>query len=274
MGAKKTEPHWKINWLKPRLLWNEQIIRPAEIGDGLVRVMMDKENALEDANYHKVVPNHFLVELGSANYDHQFKPLEKSLVQQWRDRLSEHMMTANSRLGRKIYRLAGHLQIELRPAPDLKDNQARILCRVEPDAGTPLGDVLLKSMAPEKELAFLEAVDGGRRWSLHPGENTIGRDEACDIFLDMPLVQEKRLVSAQHAMIRIAGGEFLLLDGSPSGRPSANGTYVNAQRISEDGVYLKDGDTIILAAINPRNPRLDTPGVAAFRFHKPDLNTR
>jgi hypothetical protein len=272
MVQKNTEPRWKVNWLRPGLLRNKQAIRPAEIGDGLCRVMMAQENLLEDANYNKVVPNYFLVELSPGNYRRHYEPLGTGLIQQWRDRLVEHLMTANSRLGRKEYRLGGQLRIEIRSVPDMVDNQARILCRVEPDLNSSEGLAFLNTKERRKEVAFLELIDGGRLWPLYPGDNTIGRDETCDIFLDLPLIQEKRLISAQHATIRIEKGQSLVLDGGPFGKSSANGTYVNSQRIPEYGMHLQDGDIIVLAAVNPRNPRLDTPGVAVFRFRKAPLN--
>jgi len=120
--------------------------------------------------------------------------------------------------------------------------------------------------------AFLELVTGDRRWPLYPGDNTIGRDEACDIFLDLPLVQEKRLISAIHATLRLQGEQCFVFDGSPSGKPSANGTYVNNRRIPASGVSLQNGDILILAALNPDAPRWDTPGVAAFRFRNTPQN--
>jgi pSer/pThr/pTyr-binding forkhead associated (FHA) protein len=184
----------------------------------------------------------------------------------------EHLTTTNSRLGRKEYRLAGPVQVELRYAPDVADSQARILSRVEHEPDSVEGSVPRVTQDSEKEYAFLELLNGQQRWLLYPGDNTIGRDESCDVYLDAPAIQEKRLVSAQHATIRITEGHSLLLDGSPSGKPSANGTYVNAQRVSASGALLKDGDTIILAATSPSYPRVDTLGVAAFRYRKLRLN--
>ena len=82
------------------------------------------------------------------------------------------------------------------------------------------------------------------------------------------MIQEKPLISAQHAIIRIQGKQIILLDGGPSGKPSTNGSYVNAQPVPPSGWLLQDGDIVILAALDPHRPRLDTPGVAAFRFRK------
>ena len=115
-------------------------------------------------------------------------------------------------------------------------------------------------------MAVLEWLDGQRRWPLYPGHNVIGRDQACDVFLDLPAIQEKPLVSGRHATIHAEGGQCLLYDGSPAGKPSANGTYLNSRRVSTQGAVLQDGDVIILAALDPQAPRADTPGVAAFRF--------
>jgi hypothetical protein len=262
------EPLWRMNWLKPRLPWNKQPIKPAEIGDGLCKVMMTPKNILEDANYNKVLPNHYIVELSPENYAHHYKPLGDDLPRQWRDRLAAHLLTANSRVGRKEYRFGGQLIVELRSAADLMDSHARILCRVAPDIGAHDRDSSSKTRDQAVEAVFLELVHGGRRWSLRPGDNTIGRDETCEIFLDIRQIQEKRLVSAQHAFIRYVDGRYFLYDGSPSGKPSANGTFLNSQMVSTHGEPLQDGDIIILAAIHPQAPRLDTPGVAAFRFRQ------
>jgi hypothetical protein len=268
MGLENPEAHWQINWLKPRLPWNKQAIRPAEIGDGLCKAMTARKNILEDANYNKVVPNHYVVELSPENYTHHYEPLGNSLIQQWRDRLVEHLMTANSRLGRKEYRFGGQLLIELRSVSGLKDSHARILCRVAPDLESVDGEISPTTQDRGKEVAFLELIDEDRSWPLYSGNNTIGRGEACDVYLDLPQIQEKRLISAQHATIRNEGEQCFLFDGALSGKPSANGTYVNSQRVTEYGVPLQDGDIIVLAAINPGDPRWDTPGVAAFRFRK------
>jgi pSer/pThr/pTyr-binding forkhead associated (FHA) protein len=109
-------------------------------------------------------------------------------------------------------------------------------------------------------------VPNGQRWAIYPGINTIGRSESCQIYLDNHLVQEKRLVSGMHAFIRFESGECYLFDGSPDGRPSSNGTYVNLRRVPPSGYRLQNGDAIVLAAVDPLFPRSDTPGVATFYF--------
>jgi hypothetical protein len=267
----RTSPNfrWQTTVLKPRLPWNNQAIRPAEISSGLCSVMLARENLLEDADYLKIVPNQFVVELSQANYLRNYQPLGERLLEQWREKLVQHLLTANSRQGRQEYRFGGQLQIDIRPGAELKDSQARILSQVLPDID-PVYTSVSSGRADNQtaEAAHLEAIHGEQRWPLFPGDNTIGRDESCDICLFLPLIQEKRLISGQHAYIRCDRSGCTLFDGASNGKPSANGTYVNSQRVSERGRTLQDGDIILLAALDPDHPRPDTPGVAAFRFRK------
>jgi hypothetical protein len=240
-------------------------LRPADVGGTLRDVMLDRDNCVEDVNYQKVVPNQYVIEVSRRNYQRQYQPIQDNILQQWTDRLMEELFTANSRRGRKEFRFGGRLDVQVKPADDLRDYEARILCRIDNSA--------VNSPAPPKQKtqgavssAFLELVPTGQRWTLYPGINTIGRNEICQVYLDMPIVQEKRLVSGVHAYILIDRGSCTLFDGSPDGRPSANGTYVNLRRILPGGYQLKNGDAILLAALDPGAPRPDTPGVVTFYF--------
>jgi predicted component of type VI protein secretion system len=116
--------------------------------------------------------------------------------------------------------------------------------------------------------ACLEVLPGGQRWALHPGVVTIGRGSGCDISLDAPVIKEKKLVSNLHAHLNCQGESYRLFDGAPDGKPSRNGTYVNLRRLPQGGVELKDGDLILLAALDPEHPDPDGPGVASLCFHK------
>lgn len=300
-----------------RLPWLNHPIRPADIGGELRGAMLTRENMLEDVNYQKVVPNRYVVEVSEENYARQFRPIEGQVLRQWRERLLEDLVTANSRQGRKEFRFSGRLRLEMRPAPDLKDNEARILSRIEPDApkpGTPAPGAPVPGAAagprggritgvtpppaarphvvppirpsqtqppvnaplspsagpppggPPASAAYLELAPSGQRWSLYTGVNTIGRSESCQIYLNNPLIQEKRLVSGQHAYIVFEKGACTLFDGAPDGRPSSNGTYVNLRRVPQGGYRLQNGDAIVLAALDPLFPRSDTPGVATLYF--------
>lgn len=320
MTNRQSEEKWHVRLVRPglpgiehlpelglpdltRLPWLNRPLRPADIGGELRESMLRRENMLEDVNYQKVVPNHYIVEVSEVNYTRQFRPIELNILQQWRERLLEELMTANDRQGRKEYRFGGRLRVEVRPASDLRDNEARVLCRIEADGGpaaardaqpqpaphitpppaarphpippmrtaTSTGSDHTTTPAPPAgggsvSAAFLELVPSGQRWVLYPGVNTIGRSEACQIYLSMPVVQEKRLVSGQHAYIVMERGACILFDGSPDGRPSANGTFVNLRRVLPSGYRLQNGDAVVLAAADPLYPRSDTPGVVTFYF--------
>ncbi len=112
----------------------------------------------------------------------------------------------------------------------------------------------------------LQRLPRGRSWPLQAALVTIGRSRQNDIFLDEPEIQEKRLVSSQHAYLRCRGDRCHLYDGSPGGKASLNGTYVNGERVGSEGRLLRDGDVVVLAASDPRHPRPDAPGVASFVF--------
>jgi hypothetical protein len=253
---------WQSRLLQPRLPWNKEPIRPAEVNDGLLAAMVDRTNLLEDARYQKIVPNHYIIELSEGNYTRNYKPIETEILRQWKDSILERLMLANSRQGRKEYRLAGQLQLTIRAVNDLKDTQARILCQVDSDdfsGHSTLGN----------QTACLIWIDGERQWDLLSEIATIGRDAQCEVYLDLPPVQERRLVSGLHAYVRYESGGYCIYDGEPGGKPSLNGTFVNGKPVSANGHTLQDGDIIILASVDPINPRMDTPGVAALRFQSP-----
>lgn len=249
---------WQVKMLQPRFIWKSHALLPADVGEGLCDVMLARENILEDAQFHKIVPNRFVVEINEENYKRNYRPIESRVLQQWEGKLLEHLTTMNSRQGRKEYRFGGRVQIEIRPAADLLSNQIRILSRIQP--------VEQNISSMPGATACLQLIPGERRWPLTGEVITIGRDSSNDVFLDQPQIQERRLVSRQHAYLRLHGGKYRLFDGSPDGKSSANGTYVNYQRVPPEGQILQDGDTVLLGAIQPGNPRPDTPGVASLRF--------
>jgi hypothetical protein len=181
---------WHVKMMQPRIPWETHPLLPADVGGELCAVILNRGNLLEDAHYQKVVPNRFRVELNAENYARNYQPLEMHVIQQWQNRLVECLATANSRLGRKEYILAGSVRIEIRPAADLKSNQARIFSLIQPDrtaSGEPVRPVIaqappaprpsrpapvpLPHVQPIK--ACLEQLPSGRRWALYPGILTI-----------------------------------------------------------------------------------------------------
>jgi hypothetical protein len=232
-------------------------VQPADVSKYLQEAMLAQENLLEDVKYHKVVPNDYVVELNPDNYEQRYQPIEKMVCEQWRKKLLDTLTTANSRQGRKEYRFGGRIQIRIQPVSQLGEDEVRVRCWINPS---------VEAAVPKKILACLELMPGDRQWLLREEMTLMGRDEPCDICLDLPVVQQKRLVSGQHAYIRHSDGRFRIYDGSPGGKASLNGTYVNGRRVATAGYELFDGDIIILAALDPDQPRSDTPGVVTLRF--------
>ncbi len=232
-------------------------IRPAEVSEQLRRALLADRNVLEDAYYVKTVPNDFLVELNPAQYESYYRPLQNQITQQWAQQLLEEASLTNQRQGRQEYHFAGPVQVRLRPAPDVAAGRVRIACWIRPASEAEVGPAAA---------AYLELLPGGRRWLLRNGVTTVGRDEGCDVLLDMPRFQEQPLISGQHAYIVGEGRLYRLFDGAPGGQASRNGTYVNGRSVAPGGQVLQDGDLIVLAAVDPNNPRPDRPGVAAFLF--------
>lgn len=258
MSAPPPENEWRVRLIKPRLGFLPAADGPAEVSDLLCETLLDRANLIEDAEYKKIVPNQFIVELAPDIYARQYAPLANVIGPQWRERLLNYLATANSRQGRREYRFAGRVGVEIRPARDLEPGQLRILSRLQTEVP--------EAPPPAALPACLELLPDGRPWRLRAGVVTIGRDSACDIFLDLPRVQELKLVSSQHAYLQCLPGSYRLFDGSPSGLPSVNGTFVNGQPVPPGGQLLQDGDIVILAAVRPQTPRLDTPGVVGLRF--------
>ncbi len=254
---------WRARTVRPPFPWGRLTMRPADVTNALKKVMLDRSNSLEDASYTHVVPNHYIVEVGESNYQRNYQPIERQILHQWSSKLLEALNIANNRQGRRLYRFSGRVRIEIRPSKALTDSQARILSRIEPDQDTSL-------LRPEDlSGACLVMTPGDRRWHLRRGTTILGRNPNSDIYLDMPVVQETRLISGHHAYIQQKeNGQMHLYDGSPEGKPSVNGTYVNNQRVGPEGVVLQPGDLILLAALRPDQPRPDTPGVVVLRFEK------
>jgi hypothetical protein len=258
---------------QPPFLHGKNPIRPADVNRYLQQALLNSDNHLEDVDYRKIVPNDYLVELNPENYERHYRPVARQVCDGWQLRLLQALETANGRMGRKEFRFAGPVRVQVRPAEGLAAGEVQIRCRVhtepQPEPGTDHDDP-----------ACLQLWQNGRVWPLSPGITTIGRDAACHIRLQDASIQAKRLVSGQHAYIvsdtrrgTTGGGvkyarEYYLFDGSPEGKASTNGVFVNGRRLTSEGQLLQDGDQIILATLDPHNPQPDTPGVATFIFHR------
>ena len=69
-------------------------------------------------------------------------------------------------------------------------------------------------------------------FELEEGERTVGRSRTCDISVNDPSV------SRRHVVLKAGSGRILLKDLG-----SSNGTFINGERIQEDG-ELHHGDTL------------------------------
>jgi hypothetical protein len=268
-------------------------ILPAEVRKELERVMLARENSLEASSGVKIVPDDYVVELHPGTYQRRYRPEEKELVEGWQRFLGELLDTTNDRFGDRRYRFGRPVQVKIQPAGDLRPSQVRVHCRINAAPGTyvpaPPGRAAILTpwearaertallvrpaqqavnvTQPASGVGYLELLPAGPQWHLRLGTTVLGRAERADIRLDMPHVQEKRLISAEHAIIRCHAGRCVLFDGSPDGRRSANGTYVNGRRVPPEGHELSDGDVVVLAALDPDNPRPDLPGVVGLIFY-------
>lgn len=258
-------------------------IRPAQVTGELKKAMLARENYLEDARYRKIVPNVYVVQLNRHNYTRYYQPIESELCEQWQKKLKVHLATTNSRLKSNDYVCLGPIEVQIQPVTDLAQNEVDITCQIVKQKEVDDQDKMVEQeeiddqdeLVEQKEVdpsssfllsACLERQASGRQWALKKGIVTIGRDEECEVYLDMPIVQETCLISSNHAYIRYQDNTFRLFDGSPNSKPSSNGTFVNRQPIEPDGHLLQDGDTIILAALDANDPRPDTPGVVELLF--------
>lgn len=242
--------------LKPSSTKKKSVL-PADVSKRLKSAMLDAHNHLEDVNYGKIVPNFFVVEVSPENYAQNYQPIEQQACAQWQQRLLNALSTANSRQGRKAFRFGGAVEVNVRSVADLSEQEVRILSQIRSD-GTD---------EEKSQIAYLEQIPDGRHWSLKMGINTLGRSSQSNISLDSPIIQERGLISNNHAYIRAENDSFTIFDGALGGKNSRSGTFVNSQSVSESGQKLSDGNVIILAALDREHPRPDTLGAAGFIFH-------
>jgi len=264
-------------------------VLPAEVRKELERVMLARENTFEEDPGVKIVPNEYIVELHTGIYQRHYQPQEKELGEGWRRWLVELLDTTNNRYGDRRYRFWGPVQVTIQAAGDLHPDQVRVQGRINAGTGpyvpvprgkapvpppreaqlvaaAPAQPAAVTALLPASAAGCLELLPAGRQWRLRRGTTVLGRSEGADVHLDMPHIQEKRLISGHHATIRCSEGQCRLFDGTPGGHRSVNGTYVNGRRVPPEGHDLRDGDVIVLAALDPDNPRPDLPGVAGLLF--------
>jgi len=85
-------------------------------------------------------------------------------------------------------------------------------------------------------VASLRDVTADSRWTLEARESIIGRDENCEITIDVVAV------SRRHAIVVRSPHGWSLRD-----LDSSNGTWVNGERLSDIAQPLRNDDEIVLA---------------------------
>lgn len=84
--AHVTPPDWFRHLLKPKSGLFAQAVRPADVLEALCDLSLTRRYLLEDVDYRKIAPNHFIIELSGANYQQNYRPLEQQFCQQGRAR--------------------------------------------------------------------------------------------------------------------------------------------------------------------------------------------
>jgi DNA-binding winged helix-turn-helix (wHTH) protein len=101
-------------------------------------------------------------------------------------------------------------------------------------------------------------VAGDRTYQLAPGENVIGRDTQCDVWLD------DASISRRHAAVRLSVAGAFLRD-----LQSTNGTFVRRRRVTGEAP-LADADRITIGEVELefRQPAGQQPATKRIRPKK------
>jgi len=102
------------------------------------------------------------------------------------------------------------------------------------------------------QLTVVEGEHKGRTWSVGDRKILIGRDNACDVVVDDPLVSRK------HCELLFQEDALHLRDLDSSNATLVNGMPV-AQRVLEQGDRVSVGDTIFLVTCSAATPPSDAP---------------
>jgi pSer/pThr/pTyr-binding forkhead associated (FHA) protein len=151
-----------------------------------------------------------------------------------RGRLSEVFLAVASRV--EAEEAAPRLDLERPVEPEVLKTEEELVVESAPPAGAPQvapepPPPSFRGPIPEVHLFLGEKALGA--FSLGKGELTIGRNPGNDILID------NAGVSRRHAVIIVSGERVVIEDLG-----SANGTFVNGQRITSH--ELHDGDEILV----------------------------
>lgn len=225
-------------------------VQPVEIASALRRAADDRAAVV--GRGRTLVPNAFVVELGSTDHDRLYDYAE-ALAEEFAANLREHAEQQG-------YAFVGPVTVEFEEVPDLDTGVFRVRAAtvkgrtergpspapIPRDPETGPGVVRVPpAPVPRDPGPVTQTTPARRPWLDVDGQayplvgsiTVIGRGDDADIVLDDPGVSRK------HAEIRVtADGPHLVASVRDLG--STNGTFVDTQRIT--ATQLVEGSTIIL----------------------------
>lgn len=182
-----------------------------------------------------LAPNHYVVRLNpedAAEFEGYWQTLEREMV--------SYLLKLGEKRGLTF---AGRPHIEFKPDPAISRGSVEVDAKLVDLSAQDQTMMFTAPMAIETpETPSVIATGARLRWGdrLIPLDlpfMTIGRSMDNDIII------ESEGVSRHHAQIKLRQGQYVLRD-----LESANGTFVNGQRIQDECV-LQDGDRIRLANV-------------------------
>jgi hypothetical protein len=222
-------------------------VQPVEIASALRRAADDRAAVV--GRGRTLVPNAFVVELGSTDHDRLYDYAD-ALAEEFAANLREHAEQQG-------YAFVGPVTVEFEEVPDLDTGVFRVRAatvkrrteRGPSPAPIPrdpeTGPGVLRPPVHADPGPVTQTTPARRPWLDVDGQayplvgsiTVIGRGDDADIVLDDPGVSRK------HAEIRVtADGPHLVASVRDLG--STNGTFVDTQRIT--ATQLVEGSTIIL----------------------------
>ena len=205
-------------------------VQPVEIASALKREVDDRATIV--ARGRTLVPNTFVVELGPADHG-RLGEWEDALGDELRDVVSEHA-------GQQEYAFVGPITVVFEEAEDLDTGLFRV--RSSTTKGRVQASPAVSAPAQSHGQAPAPARSGvlhvsldveGRSHQVSSPVTVIGRGAEADVVVD------DAGVSRRHAEVHSDGNRVRVVDLG-----STNGTFVDGERVGQQGAPLADGSRI------------------------------
>jgi hypothetical protein len=212
-------------------------VQPVEIAAALQREL--DNNAKIVTRERSLVPNEFVIELGSHDYG-RLAPYTATLSHELVDLAREHADLQR-------FAFTGPVTVSFEEHSDLGTGQFRVRSNVR--AGVDRAPAYAPSAGNEQNVAGYLMINGTQHPVMPPGI-VLGRGSECDLRIDDPGI------SRRHAEIRVHGvgpeAQLVVVDLG-----STNGTVVDGVRTAQAAVA--DGSRIVLGStivdVHRRAPR-------------------